>query len=99
MNAYYTPTATSIYFREGKKLVLQNRKAGYLRENEKACAENGIAWFACEMHEDTCSMPSDSFPNRYLPDGETVGPFPTRDEAIAVSMAWCDKMNGKMSEQ
>lgn len=99
MNAYYTPTATSIYFREGKKLVLQNRKVGYLRKNEKACAENGIAWFACEMHEDTGSMPNDSFPNRYLPDGETVGPFPTRDEAIAVSTAWCDKMNGNMSEQ
>ena len=98
MSAFYTPTATSTYFQEGKKLVLQNRKHGYLTENEKACSENGIAWFACEMHEDCGAAIGDSYPNRYLPDGELVGPFPTRDEAIAVSSAWCDKMNAKLGE-
>lgn len=94
MKDFYNPTASSTYFREGKKLSAQNRKGDYIVENEKSCAEVGEAWFACEMHEDRTN-PFDSYPKRYLPEGNEFGPYPTRDEAIAVAIAWCDKINAE----
>lgn len=94
MKEFYNPAASSTYFREGKKLSAQNRKGDYIVGNEKACAEVGEAWFACEMHEDHTN-PFDSYPKRYLPEGNEFGPYPTRDEAIAVAIAWCDKMNAE----
>lgn len=36
MKDFYNPTASSTYFREGKKLSAQNRKGDYIVENEKA---------------------------------------------------------------
>lgn len=46
------------------------------------------------MHEDHTN-PFDSYPKRYLPEGNEFGPYPTRDEAIAVAIAWCKKMNAE----